>query len=112
MFARMLHADGCAIVPEHFAIERARKSKLLGNRRPFFAPAARKITRKLTGKPRPPLRATSDHQRVGTGRGERHVSIVEAFDVAVDDDWDRYRVFDLTHGRPVGAAFVELTAGA
>ena len=32
MFARVTHADGGAIMPEHFAVERACKRKLLGKR--------------------------------------------------------------------------------
>jgi hypothetical protein len=45
-------------------------------------------------------------------RRKRGVGVVKAFDVAVDDDGDRYRRLDGAHRRPVGAAFVELAAGA
>src|ERR1700722_18333359 len=61
MFARVPQADSGAIVSEHFAIERAGERELSGKRRRRFAAAGGEVTRELARKPRPPLRATSNH---------------------------------------------------
>ncbi len=58
------------------------------------------------------LRAAPDHHGVGAGRRKRRIGIVKIFDVAVDDDRDRDCILDRADRRPIGAALVELAAGA
>ena len=58
------------------------------------------------------LRAAPDHHGVGAGRRKRRVGIVKTFDVAVDDDRDGDCVLYRAYRHPIGAALVELAAGA
>ena len=112
MLARMTEPDGAAVMREHFAVERADQRKLFAERRRRLAAAGFEIARELAGKPRPALGAAADHHGVGLRRRQRRVGVVEAFDVAIDDDRDRHGLLDGAHRRPVGAPLVELAARA
>ena len=108
----MAQAEFDTVEAEHFAVERAGERKLLAERRGRCTLAGGEIARQVTGKPRLSLRAAPDHHGVGAGRRKRRVGIVKTFDVAVDDDRDGDCVLDRADRRPIGAALVELAAGA
>src|SRR5580658_9873222 len=112
MFSRVAEPDVQTIVGEDFAVERAGKSKLLAGRGSGLAFSVRKIARELAGKPRLALGATSDHHPISARSRESRVGIVESFDVAVYNDRNRNALLDCAHCCPIGAALVELTAGA
>src|SRR5208282_6578922 len=97
MLARVAQSDVEAVMREHFAVERADQRQLFAERRRRLAAAGFQIARELAGKPRPALGATADHYGVGLRRLKRRVGVVETFDVAVDDDRDRYRLLDGAH---------------
>src|SRR5450759_3143128 len=78
----------------------------------YLATGRREIARHLTGEPGTALRSAADHHRVGARSGARVFSVVVGTNVAIDDDRDRYRLLHRAHRRPVGAAVVELAAGA
>ena len=113
MLARMAQPDIDAVMREHFVVERADRARVDRSAAAALrAFAGRQVTGELAGKPGPALRAAPDHHRVGAGRRKRSVGIVEASDVAVDDDRYRDAVLDGAHRRPVGAPVIELAAGA
>ena len=66
-----------AVMRQHLLVVRGDQRELLGERRRRLAPAGREIARDLAGQPRPALRGAADHHRVGAGRCERRVGIVE-----------------------------------
>jgi hypothetical protein len=58
--------------------------------------------------PRIADRRASDHHRVATGLGLNPIDIGDNTDIAVADDGNLHRGFDLGDGRPIGFAFVGL----
>src|SRR5579863_5289524 len=112
MLASMAQPDIDAVMREHVVIQYADERELVVERRRRGAFPGCEITGKLTGKPWPALSAAADHHGIGARCRKSQGGVVEAFDVAVDDDRYRYPVFDRTHRRPVGAPVIELTARA
>src|SRR6185437_11313535 len=112
VLARMTAADPDAVMREHFVVKRGDQRELLGERRRTRAFAAIEMTCELSGKPRLALCCATNHDRVGAGCSQRCCRIVEGADVPVDGERDRYALLDGADCHPVGAAVVELTAGA
>ena len=112
MLARMTAADGVTVMAEHFLVKRVRHRQLLGKRRRALALARGEEARHLPRQPGTALRGAADHHRVGAGDRKRLRGVVEAGDVAVDDDRNGDRLFDRADGGPVGAPVIELAAGA
>src|SRR5215468_3050857 len=97
------------MVEQHVLVKPSDKGKLLGERWRRLADAGRKKARELPRKPWPPLRASSDHDRVGAGGRKRVHRVVVANDVAIDDDRNRDSALDGTNRRPVRLSGIELT---
>ena len=62
----------------------------------------------LANEPRPSVAAAPDHQTVGAGFLQCPVGVVAGRNVAVGDDRDRHRFFDLANKTPVGGASIKL----
>ena len=76
----------------------------------FGAPV--QVMRDLRQQPRPPLRPTPNHHAVCARQAQRCPGLFATDDVAIGDDGDIHCLFHRADRSPIGAALVELTAGA
>src|SRR6516164_929814 len=110
MLAGESGADLAAVMSQHVFVMTEHDVALRAQRWIGASPAVPKPLRYLASEPRPSTASAANHQAVGSRFAQRLIGTLEAYDVAIDDDRDAYRILDETDEVPVGGAGIELAA--